>query len=81
MSGSGIGTAAILTTAPGSDIKPYHDRQICVLPPASLFTKLRRAGSVEFRNLNEFFRNGANPGAHERVAEGTRSGHAGERDR
>lgn len=23
----------MLTTAPGPDIKPYHDRQICVLPP------------------------------------------------
>ena len=23
----------MLTTSPGLDIKPYHDRQICVLPP------------------------------------------------
>jgi putative SOS response-associated peptidase YedK len=26
---------AMLTTASGPDIKPYHDRQICVLPPAT----------------------------------------------
>ncbi len=24
---------AMLTTAPGPDIAPYHDRQVCVLPP------------------------------------------------
>jgi putative SOS response-associated peptidase YedK len=24
----------MLTTAPGPDIEPYHDRQVCVLPPA-----------------------------------------------
>ena len=27
------GAFAILTTEPGPDVKPYHDRQICVLPP------------------------------------------------
>ena len=26
---------AMLTTAPGPDVEPYHDRQICVLPPAA----------------------------------------------
>jgi putative SOS response-associated peptidase YedK len=24
----------MLTTAPGPDIEPYHDRQVCVIPPA-----------------------------------------------
>jgi putative SOS response-associated peptidase YedK len=24
----------LLTTTPGPDIEPYHDRQVCVLPPA-----------------------------------------------
>ena len=23
----------MLTTAPGEDVKPYHDRQVAVLPP------------------------------------------------
>lgn len=27
------GCFAMLTTEPGPDLKPYHDRQICVLPP------------------------------------------------
>lgn len=27
------GCFSMLTTAPGADIKPYHDRQICVLEP------------------------------------------------
>jgi putative SOS response-associated peptidase YedK len=27
------GCFAMLTTAPGADVKPYHDRQICLLKP------------------------------------------------
>lgn len=30
-----ISTFAMLTTEPGPDIAPYHDRQIVVLPPGA----------------------------------------------
>lgn len=31
----------MLTTAPGPDVKPYHDRQICILPPGDGLAWLR----------------------------------------
>jgi putative SOS response-associated peptidase YedK len=56
---------AMLSTAPGPDIEPYHDRQICVLPaakgtdwlalsrPAKELLASLPAGSLDVRTLRE----------------------------
>ena len=38
---------AMLTTSPGTDMKPYHDRQICILPPDAGMDWLRLAKPEE----------------------------------
>ena len=54
---------AMLTTEPGPDMEPYHDRQICVLPPKAGMDwqtldkpeadlpKARRKGTLQVRTL------------------------------
>jgi putative SOS response-associated peptidase YedK len=54
----------MLTTAPGPDLVPYHDRQICIIPPKlgmdwltydhpDRSLKAPQAGSLEVRTLRK----------------------------
>lgn len=64
------GAFAMLTTSPGPDVKPYHDRQVCVLEPSDGVAwlklsqpedKLLRALPISTLRVQTLRRNGSTP--------------------